>query len=97
MCLVADVLDRRQKGLPSYREMLSGAADRNVAAHQRIAKLHTVAVAAHRCGTDEDNPDTCGVCHLHFTACETDRFCDPTDDYVCPGARVRAALRAIET
>jgi hypothetical protein len=35
-------IDRKQKGLPSYREMLSGAADRNVAAHQRIDKLETV-------------------------------------------------------
>lgn len=61
--------------------------------------------AAQDCGTNWDNPDTCGVCHLHFHECEEDQFCVdlPGEEHLdldipngrepaCPGARLRITL-----
>jgi hypothetical protein len=55
--------------------------------------------AAFDCGTSSDNPDTCGVCHLHFAECEDDKYCVANENDIligyepaCPGARVRAVL-----
>lgn len=65
-------------------------------------KLTAVLTAASDCGTDVNNPDTCGVCRLHFAECEVDQYCvgDEVNEHdvpigrepACPGARVRAAL-----
>jgi hypothetical protein len=64
--------------------------------------LHELTRAAFDCGTNSDNPDTCGVCHLHFAECELDQVCvgDEVNEHdipierepACPGARVRAVL-----
>jgi len=65
------------------------------------AKLRLLRLAAEACGTDNDNPDTCGVCHKHFAECEAERashddppFTDANTFPACPGARVRQALAA---
>lgn len=53
--------------------------------------------AAHLCGWDNDNPDTCGVCHKHFAECEQERVIvgdvNDADEPACPGARVRRAMQ----
>jgi hypothetical protein len=73
--------------------------DRRMARESAWKRL---ADASRDCGTSVDNPDTCGVCHLHFAECEADERCvgDEVNEHdipigrepVCPGARVRAAL-----
>jgi hypothetical protein len=65
-------------------------------------KLNDLTKAALDCGISSDNPDTCGVCHLHFAECEEDQVCvgDEVNEHdipigrapACPGARVRAVL-----
>jgi len=50
------------------------------------------------CGTNTDNPDTCGVCHLHFHECFEDMAIDSDEPgasrfFACPGARARMVLR----
>jgi hypothetical protein len=70
------------------------------AALSTLESLNTLRVAAADCGTNTDNPDTCGVCHKHFDDCEADRVWQDdtapmtleTSFAACPGARVRAVL-----
>lgn len=53
--------------------------------------------AARNCGIDEENPDTCGVCGLHFAECEQDRYVGAVSDTpCCTGAIVRKALKALD-
>lgn len=70
------------------------------AALSALEGLKPLRKAAFDCGTDSDNPDTCGVCHKHFADCEMERMTHDDDlpfdraktFPACPGARVRAAL-----
>jgi len=58
------------------------------------------------CGTSWCNPDTCGVCKLHFHECEEDISCvgDEVDqhdiptgrEFSCAGARARLLLKKIK-
>jgi len=65
-----------------------------------LEALHALREAAHDCGIDSNNPDTCGVCHKHFHECEQDRVWQDDDLPMtaenslpgCPGARLRAVL-----
>jgi hypothetical protein len=47
------------------------------------------------CAVDETNPDTCGVCGLHFTDCESDqrRVGDGPLEHACAGARARVLIK----
>jgi hypothetical protein len=80
--------------------------DRKMAAEEQTRiRWKRFADAARDCGTSVDNPDTCGVCHLHFAECEADEWCvgDEVNEHdipigrepACPGARVRAALSVL--
>lgn len=67
------------------------------------AQFDDLVTVAHECGTNAENPDTCGVCKLHFAECEQDLFVKvdehdvPTcSRLVCPGARVRESMQAFE-
>jgi hypothetical protein len=61
--------------------------------------------ALEECSTNQDNPDTCAVCRMHFRECEADERCvgddDPKTDIpvgrepACPGARARRLLASI--
>lgn len=82
-----------------------GDADDRHATEPPVARgtlelLDTLRAIAAECGTNTDNPDTCGVCHKHFGDCEKDRawqddsapMTHETSVPACPGARVRAVL-----
>jgi len=69
-----------------------------------LAKGHAAYAKAcavlEECGTNTDNPDTCGVCGAHFRECEAEKFCDEELDgtfvelgFSCPGARARELLK----
>jgi hypothetical protein len=68
------------------------------------SRLHAAEEALRDCGTNDTNPDTCGVCGKHFAQCEEERWVDGDEDEpylaktrpACAGARARAALPAKE-
>ena len=51
------------------------------------------------CGISRDNPDTCGVCGLHFADCEEECLVDEVDGtffeigFACPGAVARQIVQ----
>jgi len=66
-----------------------------------MSEIAALRAALQDCGTSEDNPDTCGVCGLHFAECEADQRIKPTagvenptviSQPACAGARARALL-----
>ena len=55
--------------------------------HEMLARLRD-------CAVNDDNPDTCGVCRLHFTECEAEqRVRGEVTEAACAGARARETLR----
>jgi hypothetical protein len=64
-----------------------------------LADYKELATVLKDCGTNTDNPDTCGVCGKHFHECEEQKLCDEELDgtlvdigFSCPGARAREIL-----
>ena len=67
------------------REPLARGADQTP--RELLARLRD-------CAVNEDNPDTCGVCRLHFTECEAEqRVVGEATEAACAGARARETLR----
>jgi hypothetical protein len=68
-----------------------------------VATYDLLRTALADCATNETNPDTCGVCGLHFAECEDEHRAvgDEHDSHdvptgrepACPGARARVVLR----
>ena len=76
----------------------------HVLAEKATAKyIEDLRTALAECGTSTYNPDTCGVCRLHFAECEAEQRAvgDVVDEHdipvgrepACGGARARALLK----
>jgi hypothetical protein len=81
-------------------EVQAGTADSVELATELVNAANWIGdfrAALQDCAVDETNPDTCGVCGLHFADCDTDHrhVGDPDGplEPACAGARARVLIK----
>ena len=99
--LRADIARLRETLLESEQRRITQEHTERAFNNALRADIARLRETLRNCCIDEDNPDTCAVCHEHFNECEIDTVCDDIEDGkqinerpACPGARARLALTA---